>query len=301
MPKARLTQAQKAKLTAAVRAVSRNKKASAPRQRKAITRLVKSVVKGQAETKMVTFFNGSVAGTGPTQNSTGLYADKGLVSKDQLIINNNTDILKLIPDIAEGTGDNERAGRAVNPTSGTVRCKVVISPTGTGSSGWKNGWGYDVVMVAYLLQAVNFKTYRNLYVDNDFTKMLDVGDGTTVNFDGTYSAANLPVEKGYYRVLAKKRKNLRSSGGLPTGPLIPGGTTNNNSHQLCTEWTWNYGKHLPKKLLYPEQNVTVANGLNEPLNSSIFWAVAYYNTDATVTGDTNIQIEYTSILKYKDF
>uniref|UniRef100_UPI001C2ED369 hypothetical protein n=1 Tax=Staphylococcus aureus TaxID=1280 RepID=UPI001C2ED369 len=144
-----------------------------------------------------------------------------------------------------------------------------------------------------------------LYASNDFTKMLDVMDGTTTSFDGTFSASTLPVEKGYYRVLGKKTIYLRSSG-VPLGQIPPlTAISNNNAHKLAHNFTWNYGKHLPSKLTYPEDNVSVANGQNEPLNSSIFWCLGYYNSDGTVSGgdtpEINVNIEYTSIMKFKDF
>lgn len=274
------------------------------RSKKAVKKLINKVINSKAETKMVAFYNGAVAGSTPLCNSTGTYADAGLVAHNQFINNNVTDILKVIPDVSQGTGDNNREGRVIDPVSGLLRCRVTIAPVTTGSAGWTNFVNYDLTAVCYLLQSVTYKTYRSLYANNDFTKMLDVMDGTTTGFDGSWSAGNLPVEKGYYRVLGKKVIYLRSSGAQsPAG--ITTQISNNNSHKLLHDFTWNYGKHLPSKLTYPEETVTEANGLNEPLNSSIFWCVGYYNSDGTISGgDTpaiNINVEYTSIMKFKDF
>lgn len=277
----------------------------APRSKKAIRKLVKGVLKSQSETKMVAFFDGPVANPAPLTNSTGLLNDAAPVSHNPEIINNPTDILKLIPDVAQGSGDNERSGKVINPVSANVRCKVMLSPTTTGSTGWASpqATAYDLTFVAYLLQSITFKTYRSLYGSNDFTKMLEVGDGTTTNFDGRFSTANLPVEKGYYRVHKVMRKNLRSSGLFTAPGGVINQITNNNSHSLCHEWNWNLIKALPKKLVYPEDSVSAANGGYEPLNSSLFWCVGYYNTDGTPPNlaGINIQIEYTSLMKFKDF
>lgn len=273
----------------------------APRSKKAVTKLVKKVLNSKAETKMVTFFGGPVSNPSPLRNSTGTFTDAAPTSQNQFITSNTTDILKIIPDVAQGTSDNSRNGKSISPVSGSLHCKVMISPVSTGGAGWQNNNAYDLHMVAYLLQSVTFKTYTALAAGNDFNKMLDVGDGTTTNFDGSFSAANLPVEKGYYRLLATKRKLLRSSGYFTGGSGV--GISNNNSHPLVHEWKWNYGKHLPKKLVYPEEDVAVAGGQNEPLNSSLFWCVGYYRTDGAVatTGQIYIQQEYTSIMKFKDF
>ena len=232
------------------------------RTKKGITNLVKKVINRKAETKMTVFYGGPVAATAPVANSTGLFSDAAPVSQNQFITSNVTDILKLIPDVAQGINDNNRTGTDISPVSARVHCKVMLSPTSTGSSGWASpyAYAYDLTIVAYLLQSVTFKTYRSLYVDNDFSKLLRVGDGTTANFDGSFSAANLPVEKGYYRVHAVKRKQLRSSGLFNGSPGVVYYPTNNNSHNLVHEWTWNLTKHLPKKLTYPESSVSVANG-----------------------------------------
>jgi len=254
---------------------------------------------------MVAFFNGPVGGTSPVQNSTGFFDQALPVAQNQLITNNVPDILKLIPDVAQGNGDNQRTGRIIMPTAASVRCKVMLAPTTTGSTGWASPQisAYDLTFVAYLLQSVSYKTYRSLYVENDFSKMLSDMSGGTTFFDGSFSAANLPVEKGYYRVLAKKRKQLRSSGLF----TAPGGVitqvSNNNSAPLVHEWTWNLKKHLPKKLIYPEAEVSAASGGNEPLNSSLFWCVGYYRTDGLGRNGQEIILnqEYTSIMKYKDF
>jgi len=290
-------------------AVKRGVKSFVPktlRSKKAVTKLVKKVINSKAETKMVAFYNGAVAGSTPLTNSTGTYADAGLVAHNQFINNNNTDILKVIPDVAQGTGDNNREGRVIDPVSGLLKCRVTISPVAPGSGGWTNNIAYDLTAVAYLLQSVTYKTYRSLYANNDFTKMLDVMDGTTTGFDGSFSASTLPVEKGYYRVLGKKTIYLRSSGATPfITAAQPGAVGNNNSHKLLHDFTWNYGKHLPSKLTYPEETVTEANGLNEPLNSSIFWCIGYFNSDGTISGGDSpkidINIEYTSVMKFKDF
>jgi len=287
------------------RVASRKKREQRPK--KGLRKVIKGVIQAQAETKMVTFYNGTVANPSPLRNSTGLYADAGPVSQNQFITSNTTDILKLLPDVEAGIADHQRTGKIIAPISCQVRCKVMISPTTTNERGWAAGCAYDLTFVAYMLQHVSFKTYTSLHTDNSFNQLLSVGDGTTTNFDGSFSGANMPVEKGYYRLLAKKTHRLRSSGTLPESPQQPlvgnGRMVNQNSHTQAYEWTWNLGKHLPKKLIYPEDNVTVAQGGNEPLNAAPFWCVGYYRTDGTVSaaGVIDIQQEYTSILKYKDF
>jgi len=275
---------------------------------KKVAKIAKRVVNAKAETKMVAFFEGPVGQPTPLQNSTGLYADQAYVAHNQFINNNATDILKVIPDVVQGTGDNNRDGRFINPVSGQLKIRVTIAAVQPQLGGWQNGINYDLTAVCYLLQSVTYKTYRSLYANNDFSKMFDKMDGTTTSFDGSYQCANLPIEKGYYRVLATKKVYLRSSGAatqLNLGTTGVNLVSNNNSAKLMHEWTWNYGKHLPKKLVYPESTEATTTGLNEPLNSSIFWCIGYYRTSGAVDAEgnptININEEYTSIMKYKDF
>lgn len=215
-------------------------KKRAGRPKKALRKAIKKVIAGQAETKVATWFGGPIAAIAPSppSNTTGDFTSAAPTSQNQFITANGTDILKVIPDVLQGTADNQRQGKQINVVPGSsLKCKVMISPTSTGSSGWVNGWAYDLTMVAYLLQSVSFKTYRTLYANNDFTKMLNVGDGTTVNFDGSYQAACLEVDRGYYQVKAIKKQRLRSSGQF-NSPTSPGMATNNNSHPQVHEWTW---------------------------------------------------------------
>jgi len=297
------------RINAQGRRVYKVKKTAASKRmtKKSVAKTVKSVLRRQAETKVVTFFSGTAAGTAPQQNSTGLYLQAGPVQQNQQITNNPTDILKVIPDV-EPAGltatpkDNAREGRYISPTSLSIKCRVLLNPVAAQSLGYQQGVAQDVMMVAYLLQHVSFKSYRNLYFSNNYGQLLDTGEGNTIPFGGAFQDACLPVTSGYYRLLGKKTKVLRASGnyGAPFG--TGQGITNNNSHPFEYQWTWNAGKHLPKKLVYPEDQVTVANGQNEPLNSAIFMAIAYYNLDGTValTPVAKIQQQYVATMRFKD-
>lgn len=259
-----------------------------------LRRAIKNIVRGQAETKMVTYYNGPV-GT----PSSGLLADAAPVSQNQNISVNNTDILRLIPDVSQGPADNNRIGDTIRPVSLVGKFQVMISPISTGGAGWQNNNAYDLTVVAYCLKHVSYKTYTSLYTSNDFSKMLKVGDGTTKSFAGKYPDSTMEVHPGYYQVLHKKKIYLRSSGYFTGGSGV--GISNNNSHPLQHEWTWNLTKHLPKTLQYPENNVTTID-VDRPLNAAPFWCVAYYNTDGTMSSQPTIWIQqqYTTILKFKD-
>ena len=257
---------------------------------KATVALIKRVVKGQAETKMATWYNGS--------QGTGLLAQASLVGQNQFISNNGTDILQIIPEITQGVNDNQRVGQAIQPISCKVHCKVSLLQV----QGVEQGTAFDLVAVAYCLQHVSYKTYAALKANNQFTQLLEVGDGTTVNFEGSYEASTMPVAKGYYKLLGKKKMYLRSSGLFNnSGGTIYG---NQNSHPPTHEWTWELKRHLPKKIQYPENDQVTVGVSNLPTNAAPFWCVGYYTTDGTAAFPTTarvwIQQQYVTQLRYKD-
>jgi len=266
--------------------------------KKAVTKLVKRVLASTMETKEVAWFNGAQG---------GLYFQAGNVDHNQFINNNASDILRIIPPVVMGVSDTQRIGDTITPQSLQVHCKVIINPTANQGQGFVNGQSYNITAVAYCLQHVSYKTYASLAANNAFSQLLKINDlsGGTTAFNGSYSDANLPVDKGYYKLLAKKRIHLRCSGNTTTGqggtaPTLQG--TNNNAAPFQHEWVWNMGKHLPKKLVYAEPN-SVAPGLDDPLNAAPFWCVGFYQTDGTDLG-TNPQlyltVQYTATMRYKD-
>lgn len=279
-----------------VRKARARRGAAAPRTRREQVKLIKKVVKGQAETKMQVYYGNNVPTTSPFGAST---------QQNQFIVSNSTDILRILPPVEQGANDDQRVGNSINPVSAKVHCSVTISANTAGGAGFKNNLSYNLVAVAYCLQHVSYKTYSSLSTQNDFTQMLSLGQGgQTSNYNGTFEFSRLPVEKGYYQVLGKKMFNLRNSGVESTTVGVPQAQwgTNANSAPVRHEWTWDLTKHLPKKILFPEQE-TSAPGANDPLNAAPFWCIGYYSMDgsaSTTSPQVLIQQQYVSIFKYKD-
>jgi len=270
------------------------KKRAVPNKR-ATVKLIKKVIKGQAETKMQVKYGNAVPSTSPFGVST---------QQNQFIVSNATDILTILPKIAQGTDDDQRIGVAISPVSAKLHCSVTVSANTAGGAGFANNLSYNLVAVAYCLQHVSYKTYASLSTQNDFTQMLQLGGGQTSNFNGTYEFSRLPVSPGYYQVLGKKMFNLRNSGVQSTTVGVPQAQwgTNANAAPVRHEWTWDLTKHLPKKLLYPESD-SAAPGTNDPLNAAPFWCIGYYQMDGSssvATPQVLIQQQYMTVFKYKD-
>jgi hypothetical protein len=230
----------------------------------------------------------------------GVFTTTGITPQNGFITSNTTDILRIIPPVLQGIGDEQRIGQAIQTVSLKLHCKVLLTPTLAGGSGINNGWSYNITAVAYCLQHVSLKTYAALTVQNNFTQLLKIGNGSTTGFQGMYQYGTLPVEDGYYRVLKVKKINLRSSGNNNPGGLGPNCGSNSNSHQTTHEWVWDLTKQIPQTLKFPEATAVTA-GINDPLNASPFWCVGYYNMDNSPnTQPTQLFQQYSAFLRYKD-
>jgi len=265
-----------------------SRKSRAP---KATVALVKRVMKGEAETKSRMYFQG------PTTDSLditfGQYADRTFTGKNQFISSNVTDIHRLIPIIQQGTGDNQRLGTRITPTSLIVRGNVQVNKSALQSTSAPQ----ERFAVIYVLQHVTLKDYNSLRVSNNFGAMLETGDQSTASFMGDTMSMYLPVAKQNYRLLAKKIIPLRWAGVISPGTAP---VSIANAHNYSVNFTFNLTKHLPKTIVYPE-----GTGIPNPTNTSMFMCVAYANQLWDVTtpqpaATVGVDMTYVSMLSYKD-
>jgi len=259
---------------------------------KGLVKLIKNVVRGQAETKEVAWYGGPLNG--------GTYADAAYVNHNPIITSNTTDILRLIPKIAPGTSDNQRIGEKVRPTSLIVNGSVRLSD-GT-INGVNAEFRDDVVVVMYVLQHIGLKDYTNLTTSNNFLQLLRTGENDTAAFSGTVTDSQLPVEDAYYRLLSKKKIRLRYAGAIPgsaTGVPTNAVVSVANAHSYYADFHFNLSKHLPAQFKYPELSAA-AGTLNDPTNSSIFMCLGFYNMDGQSALTQLVAVQYTARLKFKD-
>ena len=266
---------------------------------------VKILVKGEAESKRATFFQSYNDGTS-TQRATGAFNVRGFARQNNVISNNNTDILQIIPEVAEGTDYYQRIGNRISPKSlivrGSIRLQQVwnVPPESTYTP------PINVDVYIYVLQHVMHKDYQSLYNLNNFNELLDVGNGQCVKFDGSYQISKLPVAKQYYRLLQKKKITLRYGGVMNAG----GSTTLTtlsvaNAHAWSSDFVLNLTKHLPKVLKYPVTADTT-QPQDEPTNSSLFWCMGYVDWFQANTSGANppvvatLQQTYVSDMTFKD-
>jgi len=261
---------------------------------------VLDLVNGQAETKRVAFYETASTGAPPPLVATGLYSGRGWALQNNQITSNVTDIHQLIPFISKGIDDWNRIGSVVKPVSLTVKGAMRISGISARTTYGANSGPSNIHVYIYVLQHVSLKSYPNLRLNNDFTQLLQTGEGTTVAFDGEALSPVLPVSKQFYKVLARKKVTLKFGGFIGSAPGIGMAP---NAHSWYGEYSMDLSKHLPAKLVYPESTATsVPTTDDAPTNSSIFMCMGYVNELNTTptTPEAILEQTYVSSLLFKD-
>jgi hypothetical protein len=266
-----------------------------------MARAVQAIVRGNAETKTVAFYQSANNGTvTPPPVATGLFSGRGWCVQNTTISSNVTDILQLIPYVAQGINDWQRIGQKINPVSLTVKgaVRVNIQYLGQPLAPLKN-----VSVYLYVLQHVSLKDYTNLRLNNNFSQLLDTHDGTTTQFNGEALSPHLPINKEAYRLLARKKITLKYGGSFGPSPVVSNASVS-NAHSWYSNYSFNLSKHLPKTLMFPEALTPALppSAIDQPSNSSIFMAIGYVDELNTVPADvqSNIEQTYVSELRFKD-
>lgn len=260
---------------------------------------VKSIVKGQAETKRTAWYSSFNDGTS-TDRATGLATNWGYSVQNNAITANNTDCLRLIPTVLQGIDDFNRLGTRINVNSlklnGTIRVNLAnITEQAT----------CDLRVVIYILSHKIYKDYSTLYANNNFLLLLDNQEGGTAPFTGTPVNEGMRVADQYYTVHAKKIITLRYAGfGIQTATT--GATASvANSHNYYANYTMDLTKFLPKTLKYPEFNSGQPPEFqNAPTNSSLFMCMGFVNQQGVSNFADPVkpllQQTYVSNLTFKD-
>jgi len=272
---------------------------------KPMRRAVRAIVKGEAETKRAVWYNTYNDGT-ITTKAVGNYAGAGWAVQSNRITLNNTDILRLIPTVNQGIDDWNRIGNKIKPVNltvkGQIRVRYSFLNAGTATA------PQNLTVDLYVLQHVRLKDYNSLYGLNNFTDLLDNGEGTTQAYSGAPINSAMRVAEENYKVLQRRRITLRYAGVINAGVATQVPYTQPQDHTWYAEFSMNLTKHLPKVLTYPETNTgagpTPPVVVGAPTNSSIFMCMGYANwySPPQFAGDEEAAIEqtYVSEMSFKD-
>jgi len=280
----------------------RRKTKKTARLSKPMKKAVKTLIRGEAETKRTAFYQSANNGASGAI-ATGNWSDRGWAVQNNTITNNTTDLLQIIPYVIQGTNDFNRIGKSIRVMSLNVRGTVrvlgsLISNIGTPMT------NLDVYI--YVLQHVSLKNYTDLRARNDFSRLLEDGEGSGKNFLGNALDPFQPVSNQNYSVLQRKRIQLKYG-----GAALPGGTLTTpvsvaNAHQWSAEFNFNLTKKCPKKLTFPDDDNGAVNPLvyNSPTNSSIMMVIGFVDEQVGNPAGSLVrpwlEQTYVSSLTFKD-
>ena len=264
-------------LVALVRKKKTSKKVNV-KPTKALTQVVNKIIRGKEETKFAIDY----------PFNTGTATNLQLAIPFTSAITSTSELYNLLPRIIQGVDDNQRIGNIIMPSSLSVWTNVFIPVVGSNTS-------QNVVVDLYYLTCKSIKD--NSYSGNVPTgTMLNQGNGTNVNYDGTMQRAYFPVNTSDFTVLKHKRLKLQKGGGDPNSAISSTGLPPTDAMQYYYA-TYKTKIPVPKKLSY-ETSTTLT-----PTNYYPFLCLGFHSEDGN--GDTasingRVFVRAQSQLYYKD-
>jgi hypothetical protein len=208
----------------------------------AMKRAVQAVVNRKLETKFVSAnvlnnvsFNGTIAST--------------------------AEMYSLIPPTSQGVDDYERIGDIITPTSIMTDWQFMFSQT--------DAQARDITVHLWVLRSKAVKDVNN-YASVPITTMMDAGNGTGQQFDGTVQAAFQPLYRKAFTQVAHKKFRLTKSAGI-NNSTTPGTNiitqVNQSVHHV-------HVKFKTKKLTYTDATTLT------PDNDFVFFVVGFVPNDS---------------------
>lgn len=208
-------------------------------------------------------------------------------------INGTGEIYSLLPPVLQNKGSSTRIGDEITPTK--LRVKMAFGfPYDQPSS--------DVIVHVYFMTCKSVKAANN-YTSIPITTMLDNGQGTNTNFDGSLYNSQLPVNTDAFSVLSHKQFRLSKIDGLNNTYIQAG----SNKTAITSENPASY-KTLTKDFKLPTLKYQNDSDIY-PQNSFPFvvvgWTYAdtYNSTTTNLPSDSNVNlmVQGQSQLWFKDF
>ena len=188
------------------------------------------------------------------------------------------EIVACLPQTIQGLDDNNRVGDTIAPTG----CKVVLD---FAFKDQESQQSFDKTIHVFMMNAVAVKSLDN-FTAIPITTMLDLGNGTNGDFNGTKARSMHPVDKSSFRILHHKQFRLAKAFGRPNGVS---GTNPSNTDSVISigpsyrRITMNV--RLPPKLKYDTKNSVY------PENAAPFLVIGWTTNDATGPASNVIDLQ----------
>ena len=204
-------------------------------------------------------------------------------------INSAGDCLQLVPNIANGTANNQKIGDKIHLQSHTVKGYFRIVPATTTAAGFKFG---NVAVRMLLLSFKSLSNYDAIIADTTLTAklagMLQKG-GTTVGFTGLISDIMAPINRDIFTVHADKVWNIKQD-----YLITAAGSTTADTLRF-------FNARMKVKNRVLKYSDDTSSGLL-PTNYApvLCFGYSYMDGSAADTTSTNLQVYFDSILRYED-
>lgn len=239
--------------------------------------LVRSIVRREEETKYVANqYDGGLAPLANQWFSAGSLAAVG-------------SWYPAIPALGQGTGDYQRVGNKVHPTSLVVSLKVHFNPENIDAN--------SLYGVIYYGTSKATKSW-NIQSPIGNAAFLDQGDGTNTTFDATLYKLNHPVDKKQFnirRIVFRMAKTPGIQNNDISGNAVTGGNYSTANGMECKNFLLRFTP--PKSLLYETNTDTW------PSNYAPVYAVGFLHADGSglkVADNTLVQVSSQCHLHFKD-
>jgi len=243
----------------------------------ALTQAVKRIVNKKIETKYVSFYpynkvSGNLNATNFTQ-----------------AINSSNEAYSLIPPVTIGSGDHQRDGNVINPTSLVVKGFVSLLENNISSA------FVDVDIYILRHKAIKDVAYETQL--GNLADLLNSGDGLNVGYDGSWRHSAMPINTSTY-VLVKHKKIRLYKGWGDTNTYISGASEQVASYFANGKQQQNFSfkVKMPKRLQYKNDTDSTPS-MDYPF-MVIGWNVP---TNLDTTSSINvIKASATTHMYYKD-
>jgi hypothetical protein len=208
-----------------------------------------------------------------------------------------------VPAFVATDSQNTRSGIKITPVNLSAHLVFSIKDDAISPS----PRGLNLMVVVYIWEHKQFKSYTQLQSSNDFGQFLDRGQGFTGAFSGQPCDVALSLAKDHYKLCKKLVFPLRTDGTTNGSTSGTGTVSNGNASPFQKTVNLNLTKYIPKVLQYPVQPVPSPGDPTKdsyPTNSALCMSVGWYNLDLTVASDNLaeplINCQYVTKLTYKD-
>lgn len=197
-------------------------------------------------------------------------------------LNSTTDVLQILPDVVNGTAENQKQGNMITIQKLQVRGVLTFFQPQLTVNNTRIGVRLMVVRTKrfddYLAARTDFAT--------NYTKLLE---GLSTGWTGITGDFNTPVNDDYFTILYDKKFYMSQS--------LSSANTSNSDNRYTTAFV-NFKMPMKGKKLHYDQNFDV----DTPVDFAYYMLLSYVKLDGTpdVDGTTYLKFNYNTRLDFLD-